>query len=155
MNIQFISALSLVVLLCSGCAALAPPPEFTETHCGKTVLMIPDRIEACPPGTSGCAWEVGTNAWAITYPSNSVSVKAHELEHVCGMMHRHPWVTESIFNVCTEVTKSGSTAWLPGQVMCRSISGDIRLEKNPSTVEKVRKLHAQQTNTLNKIKTDF
>lgn len=148
------SALALVLSL-AGCASLNPPPEFTETHCGKTVLMLPDRIEACPAGSSGCAWEVGVDAWAITYPPNSASVKEHEIEHVCGMSHRQPWVPVGLLRVCTEVTQAGSTAWIPGQVMCRFAGGDIFLEKNPSVIERVRKLHTQKVDIPTNTKSDY
>lgn len=143
----FLRALVLIVLSCTGCASLAPanpPPEFIQTHCGNKVLMLPDRIEACPAGTGGCAWKLDTHAWAITYPSNSNSVKEHEIEHVCGMTHREPWVAAGLFTACAEVIDGGSTAWTPGQVMCRRLNGDVRIEKDPAVIERVRKLHSQK-----------
>lgn len=147
--------MALAVLSCVGCTSLAPIPEFTETHCGKLVLMLPDRIDACPLGTGGCAWEAGVNAWAITYPSNSASVKEHEIEHVCGMIHRQPWVSPGLFKTCAEVTEGGSTPWLPGQIMCRSINEGIRIEEDPSVIERVRKLHAQAIGTPGKMTSDY
>lgn len=141
------SALALLILLCTGCASVdpIPPPGFMQTHCSKTVLMLPNRLESCPAGTGGCAWEVEPHAWAIIYPSNSDSVREHEIEHVCGMNHREPWVAGGFLKTCAEVTEGGSTAWLPGQVMCRFAGGDIRLEENPSVIENVRRLHSQKT----------
>ena len=114
MNTPFFVA--LLTTLLTACAA--PPAPYAGQVCGRAVVYHPDDLSRCIGDASACT----EGARDIYYSTRETAVLAHEEEHICGMVHREPWVALPGKN-CTTVTDGGSTSWRAGDVMCRLDAG--------------------------------
>jgi len=131
---RFVAAAALFLALgLSGC--VAPGPVTQAMVCGHPVTYHPDDLKPCAQGSSACTLRQGESAYHVHYSTVDSGVVSHEIEHVCGMQHREPWVNVS-GTACTEVTDGGTTGWKKGDVMCRFNAGpplrivDIRQRAN-------------------------
>jgi len=104
----------------TGC--VAPGPVSQAMVCGHPVTYHPDDLKPCAQGASACSLRQGESAYHVHYSTVDTGVVSHEIEHVCGMQHREPWVNVS-GTACTEVTDGGATGWKTGDVMCRFNAG--------------------------------
>jgi hypothetical protein len=137
----FLRSVGILAGACALGACVATVP-YQRQICGQSAWMLPDSLRGCPSGALGCARFDGAE-WLVAFPSRNQSVMAHELEHVCGMMHKQPWVTVDAFNSCTEVTHSGQSHWQPGQIMCVGLAGKIELQTDPVVATETRRRQLQ------------